>query len=101
MSKWRDDICGSEIHSKESETEGRRLLLNGPSEVLSCGGNFLPNPATPRQKKADVCIHLPKNSYEVLFLDDEDSWVHYGAPYLESEDDLDYFDDMLLSSDAK
>lgn len=68
MSRWRETLCGSVVLSRAPET-AEAASLKAQSDILSCGGIYLPYQRTPISKKDESFVfHLAKEQYEVLVL---------------------------------
>lgn len=105
MSRWRETLCGKAIQPDPS-LEDKSLLASGQSQVLTCGGKFLPqnpNPASPK-RGLPTFIHLPKDDYEVLFCNPRDlqSPTCRSTDVRESmTDELDVIEAALSQFDSK
>lgn len=105
MNRWRDTLCGSAIKPAGLAHQNAQESLSAESQVLSCGGVFVPKGEneTPlrKKKKSLFMLHLAKDDYEVIFQDNDDSWVRCGDISLEPADDTEAFEQEYESLQPK
>ena len=99
MSRWKDTLCGKAIPVNLMGAEG----LKEDSQVLSCGGAFLPRPAQKQARRRPIenfLVYLPKDHYEVIVTNSYES-RRYGLEELATAEDYGVSDEVFLASDSK
>lgn len=81
MSRWRETLCGSVIKTAHDTGNVLNLIPEGSSEMLSCGGAFLPHSKMTALKNNQVSrlVHLPKEKGEVVVCGPDADYAHFSA----------------------
>ncbi len=93
MSRWRETLCGSVVLGRAPESPDVSSL-QAQSEILSCGGIYLPYQPTqkPFKKEKDLAVfHLAKEQYEVLLVDTPQEIQRYGESVPENPNEVPLF----------
>lgn len=81
MSRWRETLCGSVIKTANEPGNISNLVPGNSSEVLSCGGAFLPHSKMTALKNNQISklVHLPKEKGEVVVCGPDADYAHFSA----------------------
>lgn len=102
MSRWRETLCGSVVMAPADKPNIAGVAAQD-SEVLSCGGVFLPSSqrTVPLRKQSTTIFHLPKDKYEVIVLNPNVLPVRYGEDQNALSEEISRFDEALKVLDTK
>lgn len=97
MSRWKDTLCGSVILGNTSSQQ--TFLPSHQSDVLSCGGNFLPQnaPQNLTTFKRPYFITLPKEGQEIMVCKN-DNVLRYGEDSEDIADELEMIEEALSNN---
>ncbi len=98
MSRWKDTLCGSVILGNSSNQQS--FLPSHQSEVLSCGGNFLPQNAPQNLAttyKKPMIITLPKDQPEIMVCH-HNNLLRYGEENEDIADELEMIEAALSNN---
>lgn len=103
MSRWRSTLCGSTIKSDNQITPEQMEVLTGQhSQILSCGGAFIPyQDRTLKQNPSMPTIHLANSDREFLAYDQEGQFCRFGRDPEEIIDDIDVIEEAFYAWDNK
>lgn len=106
MSRWRESLCGSVLKSTKPELEGLNVIMGHTSDVLTCGGKFMPRSTQKayhalKDKKIPTIISLPKEGYEVVLCDSNSNVTHHGQSRKQWLEDFDILESTFAHWDTK
>ncbi|MBX7148609.1 hypothetical protein K1X76_05940 [bacterium] len=97
MSRWKDTLCGSVILGNSSQQQ--TFMPSHQSEVLSCGGNFLPQnaPQNLATFKKPMFITLPKDEHEIMVCQ-QNNVMRYGQDDEDIAEELEMIEAALANN---
>jgi len=103
MSRWRETLCGSVLLPAYEKAQSVYHRLGESSEILSCGGQYLPHykTYTPTHKINTAYVHLPKQEYEVVVSRTDENLRRYGGEIDPMVREMEMMDELETKSQPK